>query len=314
MLAPVVEGSEIVVPSALDGRFAALLAPDAQLERLWTGGAWLEGPVWLDSGAVLFSDIPNDRVLHWKPGGVTVETHPCGFANGHALDLDGAVIRCEHGRRCISRVEADGSVRVLVDRYNGRRLNSPNDVVVRSDGTIWFTDPPYGILSDREGHAAESELGDNYVFCFDPQSDALSIATALPEEPNGIAFSPDESVLYVADSSAALREHGGNHHILAFDVIGDQLASPRVFAVIQPGIADGFRIDVRGNVFTSSAEGILIYAPDGTLLGKVPVPEVVSNCVFGGSDGRRLFITASSSLYSIQLNTVGATARAGQGR
>jgi hypothetical protein len=184
----------------------------------------------------------------------------------------------------------------VVDRYQGRRLNSPNDVVVKRDGSIWFTDPPYGILSDREGHRADSELGDCYVFRFDPASGALRIVSDWLEEPNGLAFSPDERVLYVSDTSAALRsDGGGHHHIVAFDVVGGQdLANPRVFAVVDPGLADGLRVDVHGFVYTSSADSVQVYHPDGTRIGRIPVPEKVGNLVFGGAAGNELFICAST--------------------
>jgi len=293
-----------------DERFNALVLPDSKVERLWTGAIWAEGPVYLPSeDAVLWSDIPNDRVLRWSQGAFSVAQQPADFSNGHTLDLQGRVLRCEHGARRVSRLEPDGTIVGLVDRYQGARLNSPNDVVVKSDGTIWFTDPPYGILSDREGHKAESELGHNYVFRFDPDSGELTIVTDVMKEPNGLAFSPDESVLYVSDTADALRSAaGGNHHILAFDVgDGRTLREPRVFAEISPGLADGFRVDVAGNVFTSSANGIHVYATDGQRLGRIPIPEVVSNYVFGGPDRTRLFITASTSLYSVQLATRGAS-------
>jgi gluconolactonase len=269
----------------------------ATVERLWTGGEWTEGPVCLPGGEVLFSDIPNDRVMRWSAGeGTRVELAPCGYANGHTLDREGRVIRCEHGGRRVSRVEPDGSVVGLVDRFEGKRLNSPNDVVVRSDGTLWFTDPPYGILSDREGHKAESELGDNYVFRFDPSSGELTIVTDRPVMPNGLAFSPDETVLYVSDTDSARRD------ITAFDVVdGSRVENPRVFAVLEDGAPDGFRLDPAGNVYTSSAIGLIVFSPAGEELTRIPVPEVTSNCVFDAS-GRRLFVTATSSLYVVELD------------
>jgi gluconolactonase len=209
----------------------------------------------------------------------------------------------------ISRTEHDGSVTVIVDRHAGGRLNSPNDIVVKSDATIWFTDPPYGIVSDGEGHRAESEQTGNHVFRFDPADGSLRIATDVIEEPNGLAFSPDEAILYVSDTSAAMREGTGNHHVVAFDVRdGEQLVDPRVFAVMKSGLPDGFRVDRGGNLFSSSADGIHVIAPDATPLGRIPVPEVVSNCAFGGRAGTTLFITASTSLYAIELQTVGAAA------
>jgi gluconolactonase len=295
---------------ACDPRFETLVPREAQLTRIMTGAAWAEGPVWLPAdGSVLWSDIPNNRVLRWAPDGSSgVFREHVDFQNGHTLDRDGSVLACEHGGRRIVRLAADGRATSVVERYQGRRLNSPNDLVVKSDGTIWFSDPPYGIVSDIEGHKADSELGDNYVFRWDPATETLAIATDAIEEPNGLAFSPDESILYVADTSAALRkDETGNHHIVAFNVVdGRDLLDPRVFYVAEPGIADGFRVDEEGNVFTSAADGIHVVAPDGTLLGRIFVPEKTSNCVFGGPDGRRLFITAGTSLYAIDLATAGA--------
>jgi gluconolactonase len=295
-----------------DERFLELVPPTARPRRLMTGAAWAEGPVWVPDGDyVLFSDIPNDRLLRWsEQDGGSVALQPAGFMNGHTLDLDGHVICCEHGERRITRLGRDGSTSPIVERYLGRRLNSPNDVVVKDDGTIWFTDPPYGIVSDREGHKAESELGANFVFRFDPATGELTVATDAIEEPNGLAFSPDERLLYVSDTSAALRSGGGNHHIVAFDVVGGRrLVNPRVFAEITPGLADGFRVDAQGNIFTSAADGIHVFAPDATLIGKILIPETVSNCVFGGRDLARLYITATSSLYVIDLTTRGAVRR-----
>lgn len=301
----------------LDARFAAVADGAPALQRLCSGAAWSEGPVWLrETGELLWSDIPNDRMLAWHPArGMTVWREKVEFTNGHVREADGSLLHCSHGRRAVLRTRLDAQGRAVadetvVDRYQGRRLNSPNDVVVKRDGTIWFTDPPYGIVSDREGHRAESELGDCYVFRFDPASGALRIASDFVEEPNGLAFSPDEAVLYVSDTSAALRRDGaGHHHIVAFDVIGGQdLANPRVFAVVEPGLADGLRVDVQGFVYTSSADSVQVYHPDGTRIGRIPVPEKVGNLVFGGALGNELFICASTSLYRIVLNTRGATA------
>ena len=221
-------------------------------------------------------------------------------------------MHCSHGQRAIVRTRfAPGLTQprdeVVVSQYQGRRFNSPNDVIVKRDGTIWFTDPPYGILSDHEGHRAESELGDNYVFRFDPASGALDVVSTLIEEPNGLAFSPDESVLYVSDTSAALQQDGGgNHHIIAFDVVmGRTLMHPRIFAVVTPGLSDGFRIDARGWLFTSSADSVQVFHPDGTRLAVIPVPEKVGNLTFGGPERDELFICATTSLYRIRLNARG---------
>ena len=300
-----------------DPRLLTVAQGAGALQRLCGGAAWGEGPVWLrETGELLWSDIPNNRMLAWHPvHGQRVWRDQVDFTNGHALERDGALLHCSHGQRALvrTRLGAQGqplSDEVLVDRYQGRRLNSPNDVVVKRDGTIWFTDPPYGIASDREGYRADSELGDHYVFRFDPASGALQIVSDLVEEPNGLAFSPDERVLYITDTSAALRtDGGGNHHIMAFDVVGGQaLAAPRVLAVVNPGLADGLRVDIHGFIYTSSADSVQVYHPDGTRIGRIPVPEVVGNLCFGGAAGDELFICASSSLYRIVLATRGATA------
>jgi gluconolactonase len=297
-----------------DSRAQWLARAGETLTRLATGAVWGEGPIWMhEDGGVLWSDIPNNRMLRWHPGdGVSIWRDQIDFVNGHTREADGSLLHCSHGKRAIVRTrllagQPDGPDEVLVDRYQGRRLNSPNDVVVKSDGSIWFTDPPYGILSDLEGRRAESELEDNYVFRFDPRSRALDIVSNLLEEPNGLAFSPDESRLYVADTSAALRNDGtGNHHIVVFDVLeGRSLANPRVFAVVTPGLADGFRIDSRGWVFTSSADSVQIFHGDGTLLARIPVPEVVGNLTFGGPERDELYIAATTSLYRIRLNACG---------
>jgi gluconolactonase len=290
--------------------FFALTGRAAQLERLWTGGQWCEGPVYLPrEDAVLWSDIPANRVMWWKDGrGARVWLCPSNFANGHTLDREGRLISCEHGTRRVTRREADGTFVTLASHYRGMRLNSPNDVVVESDGSIWFTDPPYGILSDYEGHKAESEIGANYVFRLDPRTGALAVVADDFDKPNGLAFSPDESVLYISDTGFS-HDPNGPHHIRAFDVVdGCRLARGRVFAVVEPGGPDGFCVDCEGNVFTSAWDGIHVYAPDGRLLGKIRVPEKTSNCTFGGPGGNRLFITAETSLYAITLETRGAPA------
>ena len=292
------EGLEIY-----DERFRQMLPEGVELERHFTGTAWAEGPVYFSDGDyVVWSDIPNDRMMRWSISeGASVFRVPAGYTNGNYRDRQGRLVSCEHGNRCISRTEADGSVVTLVDRYDGNRLNSPNDLVVKSDGTIWFTDPPYGILSDYEGHKAESELGANYVFRFDPETGELRIVGDDFDRPNGLCFSPDESILYVADS-------GEPRHIRAFDVVdGEHISNGRIFAVVRPGMPDGFRVDTKGNLFTSAWDGIQVYSPEGELLGKVLVPEErTANCSFGGPDKSRLFITADRSLYSIKLNVTGA--------
>ncbi len=308
---PVTDGEPIAgwAPILEDPAMETLLRPGAVMRRLATGATWSEGPVWLPGdGSLLWSDVVNDRLLRWYPDGrASVFLAPSEFQNGHTLARDGSIIACSHGHRAIERLALDGSITPIVDRYLGKRLNSPNDVVVKSDGTIWFTDPPYGILSDREGHRAESEIGDCLVFRFDPRTDQLTAVSDWVEEPNGLAFSVDELVLYVADTSAASRGAGGNHHIVAFDVVdGRSLGNPRVWFTMDSGLADGFRLDVQGNIWTSAEDGIHVITPQGQRLGRLPVPERTANCVFGGPAGDRLFITASTSLYAIDVATRGA--------
>jgi gluconolactonase len=300
-----------------DPRFAPVADATGGLERLCTGAVWSEGPVWIaESAELLWSDIPNDRMLAWHAErGMRVWRQGVEFTNGHARERDGALLHCSHGLRAIVRTRLDSQGRplgdeIVVGRHEGGRLNSPNDIVVKRDGSLWFTDPPYGILSDREGHAAPSEQRANHVFRFDPSTGSLHAVSDVVEEPNGLAFSPDETLLYVSDTSAALRSDGsGHHHIVVFDVVaGVSLARPRVFALIEPGLADGLRVDQHGFVYTSSADSVQVYHPDGTRLGRIPVPEKVGNLCFGGAGGNELFICASTSLYRIRLNTRGATA------
>lgn len=297
--------------------FDPRLAPvvhGAQLERLCTGAIWSEGPVWLrEDDAVLWSDIPNNRMLRWSAAdGMTVWRENVEFTNGHTRDRNGDLLHCSHGLRAIMRtplrtcgIHADTPDSMVVDRYLGKRLNSPNDLIVKRDGSIWFSDPPYGILSDREGHQAVPEQAANHVFCFNPATGVLTAASAWVQEPNGLAFSPDEALLYVSDTSAALNP-SGHHQIAVFDVAADNsLHNPRVFAEVSPGLSDGFRIDTQGWIYTSSADSVQVYHPDGTLLGKIPVPEKVGNLCFGGPDGNQLYVAASTSLYRISLNTKG---------
>jgi gluconolactonase len=272
-----------------------------------------------ETGELLWSDIPNNRMLAWHPQhGMRVWRDSVEFTNGHVREASGALLHCSHGQRAITRTTFGPGLQVLSDEvlvshYQGRRLNSPNDVVVKSDGSIWFTDPPYGILSDHEGHQAPSELGGCWVFRFDPANGSLRVVSTVLEEPNGLAFSPDETRLYVSDTSAATRRDGsGHHHILAFDVVGGQdLAHPRVFAVVTPGLIDGFRVDVNGFLYTSSEDSVQVYHPDGTRMGRIAVPEKVGNLCFGGEHGDELFICASTSLYHTRLATRGATAWTG---
>jgi gluconolactonase len=292
----------------LDEPARALLDPDAELVRLTGGGIWAEGPVYLPAeDAVMYSDVRADRAMRWsQDAGGEVWRQPNDHPNGNTLDQEGRVIHCEHGHRRIARSGPDGVRTGLVDRYEGKRLNSPNDVVVKSDGSIWFTDPPYGIILPDEGHPAPQEQPACFVFRFDPSTGELTAVTDEVIHPNGLAFSPDESRLYVSDTSGGL-DPSANHHIVVFDVVdGRRLEGARVFAIIEPGLPDGLRVDVSGNVWTSAGDGIHVIDPDGHDLARIHVPEVTANCVFGGRDGRRLFIAASSSLYAIETSTTGS--------
>jgi gluconolactonase len=289
-------------------RFRPSVVANARLELLHTGMRWAEGPVYFaDGDYLLWSDIPNNRILRWvEGGGVTTYRYPSDNANGNTRDRQGRLVTCESGGRRLTRTEYDGSITVLADSFQGKRLNSPNDVVVKSDDTIWFTDPDYGILSDYTGNKAESELGANHVFRFDPRSGTLDIATAEMAKPNGLAFSPDESILYVADTSIS-HDPAGAHYIMAWQVVdGRRLIEPRVFATIEPGVADGFRVDTAGNIWTSAGDGVHCYAPDGELIGKIHCPEVVTNLTFGGPKHNRLFLTCATSLYAVYVGERGA--------
>jgi gluconolactonase len=293
-----------------DRRLDPVVAHRPTLERLCTGAIWSEGPVWIaEDDSVLWSDIPNDRMVRWSArDGMQVWREHVEFTNGHTRDLDGSLLHCSHGLRAVFRTAIDGSgQRTVVDRWEGKRFNAPNDIVVKSDGTIWFTDPPYGLIIPEEGHGGESEIGDCLVFRFDPRTRALEPVTDLPLEPNGLAFSPDERTLYVSDTSAALgREATGNHCIFAFDVAdGKRLVNGRKFADVSPGVPDGFRVDKNGWIYTSSEDSVQVFHPDGTLLGKIPVPEKVGNVTFGGAQRDILYVAASTSLYRIRLATRG---------
>ncbi len=298
-----------------DARLLDLLAPDAAVERLGGGAAWSEGPLYLpDDDAVIWSDIPGKRVLRWTAatGEVTVDREGVEYPNGRAVDGQGRVVECSHGERAVLRLESDGRTTVLAAGWQGRRLNSPNDVVVRSDGSVWFSDPAYGITVPGFGYPGEREYGDNWVFRVDPEDGHVTAVVLDVEDPNGLAFSPDETVLYVSDTSASGAPTGtGNHHIRAYDVVdGRQCKNGRVVAEVSPGVPDGFRVDGLGNIWTSSQDSVQVFAPDGTRLGSVPVPEVVTNVCFGGSDGTTLFIGTPTGLYRLATSVRGAGLRA----
>ncbi|KKB83875.1 gluconolactonase [Devosia limi DSM 17137] len=290
----------------IDTAFAQLVRPDAVLERHYDQCLWAEGPVWFgDGGYLVWSDIPNNRLLRFVPGlGVSDFRSPSNFVNGNYRDLSGRLLSCSHGARALLRTEPDGSVTTLVDRYLGKRLNSPNDLVVKSDGTIWFTDPPYGILSDYEGYQSEQEQDGCYVYRFDPADGSLSVVADDFAKPNGLAFSPDESTLYISDTG---RSHDPDwpSHIRAFAVDGKRLSQPRVFADIDHGLPDGFRLDAAGNVWTSTGIGVNVYNSAGALLGRIRTGDKTSNVTFGGPGRNRLYITASKCLYSIPVLATG---------
>jgi gluconolactonase len=294
----------------LDERFGPCIKRSAHVETLFEGCRWAEGPASVPAGRYLvWSDIPNDRMLRFDEtnGAVGVFRAPAGYSNGNTIDLHGRLVTCEHGNRRVTRTEHDGSITAIADRFEGKRLNSPNDVVVSADGAIWFTDPAYGIDSDYEGWKAESEIGACHVYRVDPQTGACRIVADDFVRPNGLAFSPDERLLYIADSGAS-HAADGPRHIRVFRV-GDQgtLAGGEIFATCTVGAFDGFRLDDAGRIWTSAGDGVHCYDPDGTLLGKVRVPEIVSNVVFGGPKRNRLFITATTSLYAVLLPVNGAT-------
>jgi len=305
---PTLGTPERVTRVVSDPRFDRLV-PVGTLITPHAGEArWAEGPVYVpDEDAVLWSDVRSNAVRRWSDAdGDSVFLQPSDFANGHTLDHDGMVLACEHGPRRIARYERDGSRTTVVDRFGGARFNSPNDIVVASDGAIWFTDPPYGILDDSEGYKAVSEQDGCFVYRLDRPSGEVTVASRVLVHPNGLAFSPDERTMYVSDTSVA-RIEGGNHHILAFDVVdGRRLASPHVFVVMEPGVPDGFRVDVDGNVWTSAGDGIHVLDAAAVELGRIVLPQEASNCQFGGPDGRRLYITATSTLWSIPVGIRGA--------
>jgi gluconolactonase len=291
-----------------DKRFKPYVPGNCWLEKLHTGMRWAEGPVYFaDGGFLVWSDIPNNCMLRYVDGlGVSVFRSPSDYSNGNTRDLQGRLITCEHGTRRVTRTEPDGSITVLADTFDRKKLNSPNDIVVKSDGSLWFTDPPYGILTDYEGGKREGELEANYVFRIDPASGTIEVVADDFVMPNGIAFSPDETRLYVADTGTSHYENGP-HHIRVFNVSDNgKLSGGEVFAEVNPGAPDGFRIDTDGNIWTSAADGVHCFAPDGELLGKVLVPETVANVEFGGPLRNRLFICGTTSLYAIYTGQNGA--------
>jgi gluconolactonase len=292
----------------LDPRFAECIDLVAQLERLYTGCRWAEGPVYFaDQHALVFSDIPNERMLRYdeSSGTVSLFRGSSGNANGNTRDRDGRLITCEQGAGQVTRTEPDGTVTVLAGSYRGGRLNSPNDVVVKSDGTIWFTDPSYGRETSFVGVPRPSELDGDHVYRLDPVDGELTAVATDFWKPNGLAFSPDESVLYVVDSGY-LPDPNGPRHIRTFGVQDDgSLSGGDVLAEITPGIPDGIRVDEAGRIWVGAGDGVHCLSPDGTLLGKIRVPEAAANLTFGGPERNRLYITATTSLYAVFTNVRG---------
>lgn len=293
----------------LDDRFTRSVKLDEPIECLWNEGRWTEGPVYSPAfKCLIWSDIPNDRRLRWDETTRTVgvfQSNAGNYTNGSTIDRQGRIVSCEHGTRRVVRTEPDGSTTVLADRYLGKRLNSPNDVVVKSDGSVWFTDPAYGIESDYEGFEAEAEIEGEQVYRIDPGTGDCACVADDFACPNGLAFSLDESKLYIADSGGT-RYQSGERHIREFEVSPDgRLSGGEVFAECTEGVFDGFRLDNKGRLWTSARDGVHCYDPDGTLIGKVYIPEEVSNLCFGCLKRNRLFVTASTSVYTVLLATSG---------
>ncbi len=296
---------------SLDKRFVYRQG-NAAVERIASGFRWAEGPVYFgDGGYLLFSDIPNNRMMRWleEDGHVSVFRAPSNYANGNTRDREGRLVTCEHDTRRVTRTELDGRITVLIDSFQGKPLNAPNDVVVARDGAVWFTDPGYGIDGPYEGHKATAELPRN-VYRLDPHTGAAAVVADDFVRPNGLCFSPDERLLYVVDSGIS---HGGPAHIRVFTVDGARLADGRVFAAdFAPGMTDGLRTDIDGNVWCSMGwsapehDGVRCYAPDGDLIGRIHLPEGCANLCFGGRKKDRLFMCASTSVYALYLNNCGA--------
>ncbi|MBI1963676.1 MAG: SMP-30/gluconolactonase/LRE family protein [Candidatus Rokubacteria bacterium] len=294
----------------VDQSFARYRLALAKIERLATGLRWCEGPVWFGDGRyLLWSDIPNNRIMRWdeETGVASVFRKPSNFANGNTRDRQGRLLTCEHGTRRVSRTEYDGTVTTVADRYQGKPLNSPNDIVCKSDGSIWFTDPPFGILGYYEGYVAKPELPTN-VYRVDGRSGQITVATADINRPNGLAFSPDESKLYIVEAGVTPRA------IHVYDVVdgGARLTSKRKLIDAGPGTPDGFRCDVDGNLWCGwgmgqeGLDGVSIFNPDGKLIGRINLPERCANLCFGGTYRNRLLMTGSTSIYSLYVNTQGA--------
>jgi gluconolactonase len=298
----------------IDPRFSKYIIGSAAVERLYTGARWAEGPVWFGDGRyLLFSDIPNNRILRWleDTGEISVFRSPSNYSNGHFRDRQGRLVSCEHDSRRVTRTEHDGTMTVLMDSYQGKKLNAPNDIVVHSDGAIWFTDPGYGIMSNYEGHKATFEIPAN-VYRLDPKTREVTVVIGDLDKPNGLCFSPDEKLLYVVDTGVP-KHPADPHQIRVYEVVdGVRLKNGRMFVDMSPGSSDGIRCDVDGNVWSAAGwgpetyNGVHVFAPDGKLIGKIHLPETCANICFGGAKKNRLFMAASQSLYAVYVGTEGA--------
>lgn len=300
----VVDGTGFEV---IDKSFNDCLIGHARVERLWTGARWSEGPAWFAAGRYLvWSDIPNNRMLRWDEtdGSVSEFRNPSNNSNGNTVDTLGRLITCEHLTRRVTRTEHNGSITVLADQYQGARLNSPNDVVVKSDGSIWFTDPSYGIMIDYEGDRADSEIDGCHVYRIDPDNSEVTRVASDYLKPNGLAFSADEKYLYIADTGGTHQEDGPAH-IRKHAVTNNTLGEGSVIADCTEGFFDGFRVDTEERIWTSAADGVHCLNSDGKLLGKILIPEFVANVCFGGKKLNRLFICGTTSLYSVYLGVNG---------
>ena len=272
-----------------------------RFKQIYDKTLWAEGPCYIPHKDMLvWSDNPNNRMMKLINGQVSEFRNPSNFCNGNTIDNDENLISCSHGGRCLYKTNDNLEVTVIVDRYEDKKLNSPNDVCVKSDGTIWFTDPPYGILSDYEGYVGEQEYGGCYVFKFDPKSNTLEVLTKNLSMPNGIAFSNDEKKIYIADTGENIK------CLYVFDVEDNKIFNQKLVYDFKPFFSDGFRSDIDGNIWTSAGKAIKCFNPNNELIGQILVPELVSNLEFGGPEGNILYVTATSSLYSMELNQIGA--------